>query len=132
MEAPGFLTLLYIINTLPAEQGIASLPWENKVMGALFVRFLGHRYVAVLMKSAGNPLHLPRYHDTLPQPLDVPYPPSRLALRPHVPTLKWHLHRLLARRLRPHNPRRVAERSKLQSWRAHGIRYNDLGSRTPH
>jgi len=38
MEAPGFLTLLYIMNTLPAEQGLASLPWENKAMGSLFVR----------------------------------------------------------------------------------------------
>lgn len=37
MEAPGFLTLLYMMNTLPAETGLASLPWENKAMGALFV-----------------------------------------------------------------------------------------------
>lgn len=37
MEAPGFLTLLYIMNTLPAETGLTSLPWENKAMAALFV-----------------------------------------------------------------------------------------------
>ena len=37
MECPGFLTLLYVMNTLPAQVGLAELPWENKVMGALFV-----------------------------------------------------------------------------------------------
>jgi len=40
MEVPGFLTLLYVMNTLPAG-GWAALPWENKAMGSLFVcRFL--------------------------------------------------------------------------------------------
>jgi 3-oxo-5-alpha-steroid 4-dehydrogenase 1 len=37
MEVPGFLTLLYVMNTLPAEVGLKSLPWENKAMGGLFV-----------------------------------------------------------------------------------------------
>jgi 3-oxo-5-alpha-steroid 4-dehydrogenase 1 len=37
MEAPGFLTLLYIMNTLPAQVGLSELPWENKAMGALVV-----------------------------------------------------------------------------------------------
>jgi 3-oxo-5-alpha-steroid 4-dehydrogenase 1 len=37
MESPGFLTLLYVMNTLPAQQGLAELPWENKIMGGLFV-----------------------------------------------------------------------------------------------
>ncbi|KAI9787777.1 MAG: hypothetical protein M1835_002638 [Candelina submexicana] len=36
MEAPGFITLLYIMNTLPKELGIASLPRENWVMAGLF------------------------------------------------------------------------------------------------
>ena len=40
MEAPGFLTLLYIMNTLPAETGLKELPWENKAMGGLFVYLL--------------------------------------------------------------------------------------------
>jgi 3-oxo-5-alpha-steroid 4-dehydrogenase 1 len=40
MEIPGFLTLLYVMNTLPAQLGIAQLPWENKVLGALFVHSL--------------------------------------------------------------------------------------------
>ena len=38
MECPGFMTLLYIMNTLPAQQGITDLPWQNKVLAGLFVR----------------------------------------------------------------------------------------------
>jgi 3-oxo-5-alpha-steroid 4-dehydrogenase 1 len=37
MEVPGFLTVLYIMNTLPAQVGLSALPWENKAMGGLFV-----------------------------------------------------------------------------------------------
>lgn len=37
MEAPGFLTLLYIMNTLPKQLGIDDLPWQNRVLGGLFV-----------------------------------------------------------------------------------------------
>lgn len=38
MEAPGFITLLYIMRTLPAQKGIDDLPWQNKVLAGLFVR----------------------------------------------------------------------------------------------
>ncbi|ATY61344.1 steroid 5 alpha-reductase [Cordyceps militaris] len=38
MEAPGFLTLVYIMNTLPQQHGIHDLPWQNRVLGGLFVR----------------------------------------------------------------------------------------------
>ena len=38
MECPGFLTLLYIMKTLPAKYGITDLPWQNKVLAGLFVR----------------------------------------------------------------------------------------------
>ena len=39
MECPGFMTLLYNMNTLPAQEGVLnSLPWQNKVLAALFVR----------------------------------------------------------------------------------------------
>jgi len=37
MEAPGFLTLLYHMRTLPAQVGIEELPWQNKVLAGLFV-----------------------------------------------------------------------------------------------
>lgn len=39
MEVPGFMTLLYIMKTLPADLNLAELPWQNKLMGALFVWF---------------------------------------------------------------------------------------------
>jgi 3-oxo-5-alpha-steroid 4-dehydrogenase 1 len=42
MEVPGFLTLLYIFNTLPAELGISALPWENKAMAGMFVSSGNH------------------------------------------------------------------------------------------
>lgn len=37
MEIPGFLTLLYMMTTLPAEHGITQLPWQNQVLAALYV-----------------------------------------------------------------------------------------------
>lgn len=37
MECPGFLTLLYVMNTLPQKAGIDDLPWQNRVLGGLFV-----------------------------------------------------------------------------------------------
>ena len=40
MEAPGFITLLYIMYTLPQQEGIESLPWPNWTMAVLFVSFL--------------------------------------------------------------------------------------------
>jgi 3-oxo-5-alpha-steroid 4-dehydrogenase 1 len=39
METPGFMTLLYIMKTLPAMHGIDDLPWQNRVLAGLFVRF---------------------------------------------------------------------------------------------
>lgn len=59
MECPGFLTLLYIMNTLPAEHGIADLPWQNKVLGGLFV--IHYSYRAVLfpfIQPAMSPIHV--------------------------------------------------------------------------
>jgi len=37
MESVGFITLLYIMYTLPAELGLASLPWGNWTMAGCFV-----------------------------------------------------------------------------------------------
>ncbi len=37
MEVPGFISLLYVMNTLPGQVGLSSLPWENKAMGGMFV-----------------------------------------------------------------------------------------------
>lgn len=43
MEAPGFLTLIYIMLTLPKLSGVTDLPWQNLVLGGLFVRPLPSR-----------------------------------------------------------------------------------------
>lgn len=40
MESPGFLTLLYIMNTMPVQHGVTDLPWQNRVLGGLFVSFV--------------------------------------------------------------------------------------------
>ena len=37
MEAPGFITLLYIMYSLPNQEGIENLPMENWVMAGCFV-----------------------------------------------------------------------------------------------
>ena len=37
MEAPGFINLLYIMFTLPTQNGVKALPAENWLMAGLFV-----------------------------------------------------------------------------------------------
>ena len=37
MEAPGFITLLYLMYSLPKQEGIESLPTVNWVMAGCFV-----------------------------------------------------------------------------------------------
>ena len=37
MEAPGFITLLYLMYSLPKQEGIESLPTINWVMAGCFV-----------------------------------------------------------------------------------------------
>lgn len=37
MEVPGFMTLLYLMKTMPVLHGIDDLPWQNKVLAGLFV-----------------------------------------------------------------------------------------------
>ncbi len=49
MEVPGFVTLLYHLRTLPAQAGVDvegdGLPWQNKVLAALFVMHYAYRAV---------------------------------------------------------------------------------------
>ncbi|EON68891.1 hypothetical protein W97_08149 [Coniosporium apollinis CBS 100218] len=59
MEAPGFLTLLYIMWSLPQELGLERLPWENWIMAALFTthylyRALLYPYLALSL----SPIHI--------------------------------------------------------------------------
>lgn len=59
MEAPGFLSLLYMMNTLPAQHGITELPWQNKVLGGLFV--IHYTYRALLfpiLQPSMSPMHI--------------------------------------------------------------------------
>lgn len=59
MEAPGFLTLSYIMRVLPARQGIDDLPWQNKVLGGLFVIHYLYRAVAFpLIAPSMSPMHV--------------------------------------------------------------------------
>lgn len=59
MECPGFLTLLYTMSTLTADQGITDLPWQNKVLAGLYV--MHYLYRAVLfpfIQPSMSPIHL--------------------------------------------------------------------------
>lgn len=56
MEAPGFLTLLYIMVTLPEKQGLSTLPWGNWVMGGMFVGHLHKMYIAWELRSRRRPI----------------------------------------------------------------------------
>lgn len=59
MEAPGFLTLLYIMNTFPQEHGITDLPWQNRVLGGLFViHYLNRAIFFPLIQPSMAPIHV--------------------------------------------------------------------------
>ncbi|KAH8678247.1 3-oxo-5-alpha-steroid 4-dehydrogenase-domain-containing protein [Xylariales sp. PMI_506] len=59
MECPGFMTLLYIMNTLPAKHGITDLPWQNKVLAGLFVIHYSYRAVVYpFIQPSMSPIHI--------------------------------------------------------------------------
>ncbi|PNY25984.1 Uncharacterized protein TCAP_04080 [Tolypocladium capitatum] len=59
MEVPGFLTLLYIMRTLPQQHGIHDLPWQNRVLGGLFVIHYAYRAVLFpLLQPSVAPIHV--------------------------------------------------------------------------
>ncbi|KAJ6439355.1 3-oxo-5-alpha-steroid 4-dehydrogenase [Purpureocillium lavendulum] len=58
MEAPGFLTLLYLMNTMPAAHGVDDLPWQNRVLGGLFVIHYSYRAIMYpLLQPSMAPIH---------------------------------------------------------------------------
>ncbi|KAH8685597.1 steroid 5 alpha-reductase [Tricladium varicosporioides] len=58
MEVPGFLTVLYIMNTLPGQLGIMQLPWENKFMAGLFItHYIYRAIIAPLINPSMSPIH---------------------------------------------------------------------------
>ncbi|KAK7420596.1 hypothetical protein QQZ08_010356 [Neonectria magnoliae] len=59
MEAPGFMTLLYLMKTMPMQHGIDDLPWQNKVLAGLFVIHYSYRAVMFpFLQPSMSPLHL--------------------------------------------------------------------------
>ncbi|KAE8453090.1 hypothetical protein EG329_012277 [Mollisiaceae sp. DMI_Dod_QoI] len=59
MEIPGFITLLYVMNTLPSQVGLSSLPWENKAMGGMFVIHYIYRAILYpLLNPSMSPIHV--------------------------------------------------------------------------
>lgn len=67
MEAPGFITLLYIMYALPKELDISALPWGNWTMAALFV--------CLYLYFSSIPSLI---HSTTDDPLRLPFPPLSL------------------------------------------------------
>ncbi|KAF4637335.1 hypothetical protein G7Y89_g754 [Cudoniella acicularis] len=58
MEVPGFVTVLYTMNTLPGELRLSKLPWENKAMAALFtIHYLYRAILAPLLNPSMSPIH---------------------------------------------------------------------------
>ncbi|CCC10866.1 unnamed protein product [Sordaria macrospora k-hell] len=61
MEAPGFMTLLYMMRTLPAQRGftLSDLPWQNKVLAGLFVIHYSYRAIAFpFLQPSMAPMHI--------------------------------------------------------------------------
>ncbi|EGU74049.1 hypothetical protein FOXB_15439 [Fusarium oxysporum f. sp. conglutinans Fo5176] len=59
MEAPGFLTLLYLMKVLPEQHGIDDLPWQNKVLAGLFVIHYSYRAVMFpYLQPSMSPVHI--------------------------------------------------------------------------
>jgi 3-oxo-5-alpha-steroid 4-dehydrogenase 1 len=59
MESPGFLTLLYLMRTLPLRHGITDLPWQNRVLAGLFVIHYSYRAVMYpFLQPSIAPLHV--------------------------------------------------------------------------
>jgi 3-oxo-5-alpha-steroid 4-dehydrogenase 1 len=59
MECPGFITLLYTMNSLAKAHGITDLPWQNKVLASFFV--MHYIYRAILfpfIQPSMSPIHI--------------------------------------------------------------------------
>ncbi|KAB5582409.1 3-oxo-5-alpha-steroid 4-dehydrogenase-domain-containing protein [Coniochaeta sp. 2T2.1] len=61
MECPGMLTVLYHMHTLPSQPGnveLSDLPWQNKVLAALFVMHYIYRALCFpFMQPSMAPIH---------------------------------------------------------------------------
>lgn len=85
MEAPGFVTLLYNMYTLPKELGLGPLPWANWTMAGLYV------------PDRSPLLPVPSIADTLPRRSTTSTAPSSrrsCSTRPCRPSTPWSSSRL--------------------------------------
>ncbi|KAK4958601.1 hypothetical protein LTR66_013167 [Elasticomyces elasticus] len=59
MEAPGFVTLLYVMFALPRELGIGPLPWANWTMAGLYTTHYIYRALLspLLLNPSMSPIH---------------------------------------------------------------------------
>ncbi|KAF2759822.1 3-oxo-5-alpha-steroid 4-dehydrogenase [Pseudovirgaria hyperparasitica] len=58
MEVPGFITLLYIMNTLPKEVGLAELPWGNWTMAGMFtIHYIYRAILSPILNPSMSPIH---------------------------------------------------------------------------
>jgi 3-oxo-5-alpha-steroid 4-dehydrogenase 1 len=59
MEVWGMISLLYMMYTVSAQEGIAKLPWENKAMAGMFItHYLYRSIIAPLLNPSMAPIHL--------------------------------------------------------------------------
>ncbi|KAF6223971.1 hypothetical protein HO133_010545 [Letharia lupina] len=60
MEAPGFITLLYLMYALPKQEGIESLPFTNWTMASLFaIHYIYRALISPLfLNPSMSPIHI--------------------------------------------------------------------------
>lgn len=60
MEAPGFITLLYLMYSLPKQEGIESLPFTNWTMAGLFtIHYIYRALISPLfLNPSMSPIHI--------------------------------------------------------------------------
>lgn len=119
MEAPGFITLLYLMYSLPKQEGLDSLPFTNWTMAGLFVSTSSlsprHYYCMfhdqcwlILWCSQGNTLHLSRPHFSVAfESVNVTYPHFSLGFGAQFPIDQCHVHWGMARRIWSYDTRRM-------------------------
>merc|ERR1712225_106810 len=114
METPGLLTLLYVMKTLPAQVGMAQIPWENKVMAGLYtIHYLYRAILCPIIAPSMSPIH-----------------PLVWLLALSFPGHQRTFHRILAGRAWTNLPPRLAKLwQHLQSRRPNRIRHVPLGIR---
>lgn len=60
MESPGLVSVLYCMATIPKQQGIAKLPWQNYAMAAMFTSHYVYRgwLSPLFLNPSMSPIHI--------------------------------------------------------------------------